>query len=375
MINISPYLLIHLLLLSVMTSVCMADVEDPLADDPLAEQLIDIDESFERFEFFGDAQLRGDVVRDLPRMIEPEFQRMTSRIRAGAIMGVTDSIEIGLAAKINLSSQANSETRFNLDNERADDITVDQLFARFDVTENSSVLIGQSVFPLRLSPMLWDSDLRPQGISFQYNQSVGDFSSFELTGGTFLGNHLFGDSSRINAVQAGLNIGEGTSFGYNAAIAYLDFDNLGDLARNDLRRTNSSVAGGGFAEEFKLIDVKLGTNIRWNNFPIRAGVDLVKNVAASDDNIGGRVDVVFGKSIGQRGIELGLVAQRIQQDAVVAPFNDDDWWFATNMRGVGGWLAYGFSESIRAKVTVFHERLDTAENNNNRALFDLQYFF
>lgn len=347
-----------------------ASLEDSLVDD-----LLGIDDTFSSIQVYGDVQLRGDIVRDLPRVVDPDFERATARARIGIIWTVNEFIDFGAAAKVNWSTESNARTRFNLDNERADDISIDELFTRINVTENTSLLIGQSVFPLTLSPMLWDDDLRPQGVSLQHRQEIGDFSSFEFIGGVFLGNHLFGDSSRINSAQAALRFGEGTAFGYHAIVSILDFGNLGDLSRNSLRRTNSPGVGGSFAEDFNIVDIQLGTNISWKNVPIRASVDLLKNVDASDKAYGGRVDLVLGNSHDQRGVELGVAAQRIQQDAVVAPFNDDNWWFATNMRGVSGWVAYGFNDSLRAKLAVFHERLDPLPTNNNRALLDLQYTF
>lgn len=356
-------------------SLFLCNAATVFAGDILEDELLDIEDTFSEIQVYGDVQLRADIVRDLPRAVEPTFERAIARARIGAIWEANEFIEFGAAAKINWSTQSDAETRFNLDNELADDISIDELFVRLNMTEDTSILVGQSVFPLSLSPMVWDNDLRPQGVSFQHTKNVGDFSSFEFTGGAFLGNHLFGDSSRINAAQAALRIGEGTTFAYHITASYLGFDNLSDLSRNGLRRTNSLGAGGAFAEEFDIVDIQFGTNIRWRNFPIRANVDVLKNVAASDNSYGSRIDLILGNSIRQRGIEVGVAAQRIQQDAVLAPFNDDDWWFATNMRGYRGWVAYGFTESIRAQVAVFHERLDTAENNNNRALIDLQYFF
>lgn len=344
-------------------------------ENSLEDDLLGIDETFSEVQVYGDLLLRGDIVRDLPRAVDPDFERATARARIGAIWTANEFVEIGAAAKINWSTESDARTRINFDNERADQVSIDELFTRINFTENTSLLLGQSVFPLILSPMIWDDDLRPQGISLQHVQEIGDFSSLELIGGAFLGNHLYGDSSRINAAQAAFRFGEGTAFAYHAIVSVLDFRNLGNLSRNGLRRTNSVGAGGSFAEDFNIVDIQLGTKIRWNNLPIRASIDLLKNVEASDKSYGGRVDLVFGNSHEQRGIEIGIAAQRIQQDAVVAPFNDDDWWFATNMRGVRAWMAYGFTESIRAQLAVFHERLDPLSTNNNRALLDLQYTF
>ena len=67
--------------------------------------------------------------------------------------------------------------------------------------------------------------------------------------------------------------------------------------------------------------------------------------------------------------------QRIQREALVAAFNDDDWWFPTRMRGTTAWFAYGINNSLRLKAAFFTERRDDQEKNNKRALFDLQYFF
>lgn len=351
---------------------CMAKVVN--ADAILEDELLGIEETFNAIEVYGDIQMRTDIVRDLPRPVEPDFERATARARVGVIWEANEFIEMGAALKVNWSTQSNSETRFNLDNERADNVSVDELFMRFNLNEGTSFLFGQTEFLLSLSPMLWDNDLRPQGISAQHRKEIGDFNAIELIGGAFLGNHLFADSSRINAAQAALRLREGTNFGYDITVSYLDFNNLNDLARNGLRRTNSGSAIG-FAEDFEIVDLQLAANIRWQGFPTRVRLDLLKNVAASDKAYGGRIDLILGSSIRQQGIEVGFAAQRIQQDAVVAPFNDDDWWFATNMRGFTSWVAYGFNESLRGKFAVFHERLDSEPDNNNRALIDLQYFF
>lgn len=344
------------------------------ADAILEDELLGIEETFSAIEVYGDVQMRADTVRDLPRPVESSFERAMARARVGVIWEANEFIEMGAALKVNWSTQSNSETRFNLDNEMADDVPIDELFIRLNINEETSLLVGQTEFPLSLSSMVWDNDLRPQGVSAQYRKQIGDFSAVELIGGAFLGNHLFGDSSRINAAQAAVRFGEGKKNSYDAAISYLDFNNLNDLARNNLRRTNSGTATR-FAEDFEIVDVQLGVNIRWQRFPIRARLDLLKNVAASDKAYGGRVDLTLGNSIRQQGIEVGFAIQRIQQDAVVAAFNDDDWWFATNMRGFTNWVAYGFNESLRGRFALFHERLDSRPDNNNRALIDLQYFF
>jgi putative porin len=353
----------------------LAYANDPLAEEEFEDELIDIDESVESYHFFGDVQLRGDSVRDLPRAVDKDFDRIMARARIGVVWEPTDSIELGLAAKINLSTQSNSKVRFNLDNERSNDLSLDELFINYHINEQTRLQLGQTHFPLRLTPMVWDQDLRPQGVSIKHRKELSEFNSLDLTGGFFLGNHLFGDDSNIKAMQATLNIGEGKSTSFNFIVSYMDFNNLDDLAANSMRRTNIAAANGNFANDFENIDMQFIAGFNQHAFPIRAKLDLINNLAVGEEDFGARADLILGNSIRQKGIELGVATQRIQQEAVVAAFNDDDWWFATRMRGTTAWLAYGVNESLRMKAQVFTERLDTQTKNNKRALFDLQYTF
>jgi Putative porin len=367
-----------ILLVYFYTLLCFAPLshaEDPLAEDSFEEELIDIDESIENYEFFGDVQLRGDSVRDLPRTTDKDFDRVAVRARLGVLWTPSEDIEIGLASKINLGTQSNSKTRFNLDNERSNDISIDEFFLNYHINTQTSAQLGQTHFPLRLSPMVWDPDLRPQGLSVKHKKELSEFNSLDLVGGVFLGNHLFGDESNIKAVQAALNLGEGKNNSYNIILSYIDFNNLGDLAANGLRRTNLAAANGNFAHDFDNVDVQINFNFNQHTFPVRAKFNLINNLAVGEDDYGARADLILGNSIGRKGIELGVATQRIQREALVGAFNDDDWWFATRMRGTTAWLAYGFNESIRMKAQVFTERLDSVTKNNKRALFDLQYTF
>lgn len=344
-------------------------------EESFEDELIDIEESANRFEFFGDVQLRIDSVRDLPRLVEKDFDRVTARARMGVLWLPNDTVEVGLAAKVNVSSQSNSKSRFNLDNERADDIELDELFFNYILTEQTSVLFGQTHFPLQLSPMLWDHDLRPQGLSVNHRRALSEFNSFDIVGGFFLGNHQYGDDSNIRAIQAALNIGEGKNTSYSIVMSYLDFNNLNDLATNDLLRTNSGSVLTGFSTDFDVADIQVNLNLNQHAFPVRIKLDFSNNLAIGHDDFAGRADLILGNSIRQQGIEIGVATQRIQQDALVAAFNDDDWWFPTQMRGTTAWLAYGFNESLRFKFAVFTERRDNRPKHNKRALFDLQYFF
>ena len=150
----------------------------------------DQDQAAAQFEPFADVRLRGDFVRDLPRPVDKDFDRGIFRARPGVRWLPDEALELGAALRINLGTDGNDKTRFNVDNEKADDVGLDQAYLLAHLGVDTDLLVGQTAFPLWLSPMLWDPDLRPQGVSVRHGIPIGDFRSLELLGGVFRGNHL-----------------------------------------------------------------------------------------------------------------------------------------------------------------------------------------
>lgn len=334
----------------------------------------EVDEDTGQFQMFGAIQLRADFVRDLPRPVESNFERGLARGIIGIIWEPTEVVEVGAAVKANLNTDSNDESRFNLDNERADDFSLDELYVNFRPFENTELLLGQTRMPLELGPMVWDQDLRPQGVTLKQRLEIGEFSSFELIGGKYLGNHEYGDESRILGLQGALHVLEGAPLSFDLFVSYLDFDNLDEAARNGLRRTNRP-GPNGLLNDFDILDFQLGLNYNKLAFPISLKLDLLTNLTAGDENDAARADIILGNSFRQKGFELGYAYERIQRDAIVAAFSDDNWWFASWLRGSSVWFGYGFNDSMRIKVAGFFERRDDQDDYNKRVLVDLEYFF
>ena len=65
--------------------------------------------------------------------------------------------------------------------------------------------------------------------------------------------------------------------------------------------------------------------------------------------------------------------ERIQQDAVMGAFNEDDWWFPTRMRGSRVWLAYGVTDDVRLRLSWFRERRDDLTARVDRLFLDMPW--
>lgn len=338
-----------------------------LADEPLV--LPTTEQAPSAWTWFGDVLLREDHVRDIPRIYEPDIQRVFGRGRFGVLYDPIPELEIGAAIKLAAASNSNKDDRsYNLA-ERSNDIAIDQFFLRWRPSENASLLAGKSIFPLELSPMLWDEDLRPLGVSAQTSVPVGEFDRLSLVAGYFNGNLPYGDDSRIAAVQGAWRWHEGEPTSAAILVSYLDFSSLRQLTLQGLARTNVH-SGDTLLSDYRLFDAQFVGRWHLGNWPLEARLDLVRNLGADEDRDGERFSVVLGDRRQPRGWEFGLADQRIQREAVMAAFNSDEWWFHSWGHGIMPWVGYGFDATWNMRLAYFHEQLDVAPQHTDTLLVD-----
>ncbi len=320
--------------------------------------------------FFGDAMLRYDHTDDIPRPVEPDIERVFGRARLGVLYDPIPELELGAAIKLAAANNDNSEDRSYNENERSNDIALDQFFARWKFSDSTSALLGKAVFPLELSPMVWDSDLRPVGASVDTSLAVNGSDRLQFTVGYFAGDLPYNDDSRILAAQAAYRWHEGQPVNGAVIVSYLGFSDLGELTLQGLSRSNLRI-GNQLVDDFHLLDTQFVWRMRPFDMPLEARVDLLRNLAADSARDGARGSIVLGDRRIPHGWEFGLSAQRIQREAAMAAFNSDDWWFHSFARGVMPWIGYGFNATWSARLAEFHERRDGVADYTDRVLLDL----
>lgn len=317
--------------------------------------------------WYGDLKLRVDHVQDLSG--RDDLERNKGRFRFGA-RRMFDNLELGVALEAALGSDDNRDNRRNNDNERSDAVNLDELYVRWTPADNTSLLFGRTAMPLSLTPMLWDSDLRPIGASVSHNIATGDFDRLALTAGHFAGTHLYGDESRITALQVGWFFREGTDFGGDIQLAWLDFSDLEDLTLQGLARTNRRT-GAILLSDYEIVDLQAGVHTSIHDWPLKLRIDVARNTGADDLNEAGRVSATLGDKLQPMGWEYGYAAQRIQRDAAMAAFNDDDWWFHSFAKGHMAWVGYGIDERWNVQFSILRENRDGVREDIDRFLLDV----
>lgn len=322
--------------------------------------------------WFGDVMVRGNRTEDIPRAVEPSFSEVFGRGRFGVRYDPILDLELGAAIKLAAASDSNSRDRQHNVNERSNDVAPDQFYLRWTAGQNASMLLGKAVFPLELTPMVWDTDLRPIGVSGMVSFAPGEFDRFQLLAGYFAGDLPYGDDSRIGALQAAYHWHEGAPVTGGVALSYLDFSDLQQLVLQGLSRTNRRDPGApNLVSDYRLLDLQFVGRMRVADMPLELRIDLVRNLGADDERDGARGSIVLGDSRQPQRWEFGIAGQRIQRDAVMAAFNSDDWWFHSWARGIMPWIAYGFSSTWSVRLAAFHERRDGISEYTDRVLLDV----
>ena len=345
----------------------LAEQDPLLADDPAGEP----DPVVSQQQIFGDVSLWSDQVRGFSA--RDDVERLRSRLRLGW-RGTGDSWEGAVAGKAAFGSDDNRDNRRNNDNERSDALTLDQAFWRWLPSDSTAVTLGKAEFALNLSPMLWDADLRPIGISAERRWSVRDFDTLRLVGGYFAGDHLYGDRSRIAAGQLGWAINAGAPLSFDIQLAWLHFSDLDEAVRQGLARSNRRV-GNRLLSDYRLLDLQLGARWLIDQRPLSARIDLLRNMGADDLDDGVRLSLVYGSARQDGGWEFGGAWQRIQRDAALAIFNDDDWWFHSDARGFMPWVSFGWRQNWSARAAGFVERRDGSDEKLKRLLLEIRRSF
>ena len=314
---------------------------------------------------YGDARLRYDHTYG----IADEFERSRVRVNIGALYLGVDGWEFGVGARLNAGSDDARFNRRNRDNERTDRIGLDQFYARWQ-GEVLNLQAGKSELPLNLTPLVWDGDLRPIGVSGFGSMLNESGTGLAFAAGYFAPDFEFdNEETRLAALQLGWHWQQGQSNSLSALISYLHFDELEGLPANGVARTNRRL-GANYLSDFELIDLQLIGRTQWLDKPLVLVLDGTDNQGANDQNQAGRISLALG-SARSGGMEFGLAYQRNQRDSVLAVAADDEWWFQSFSRGAMVWLGYGFNENTALRVAGLSERRDGVQSRSKRVLFDL----
>lgn len=376
------------------------------------------------FKISGDMRFRGETLAN-QGFDNPTEQPFRGRLRVRARLNlegkVTNNFTWGLRLDTNIFTDPVSANQTLTDFYDRKPFALERAFVKYNYqTDKMGIeLIGGKFEPtFRRTQMIWDDDLNVEGASeaiyykinshlkqikfvvfeLPFNELPGDKDGV-LYGGQFqtdwewsrkfkanvdIGYYdwvradqvLRGLGAAATQVDGGISNGSGTTGGQNGALG---------TTNRIIRDANGNPVG--FLANFNLLDVL--AKLTWqasDRYPIILTLDYVHNLSHRIDNEqnGYWAGIQIGRDIKDSKKNdwlLGYTFTRIQQDAVLVPFNFSD-ILASNSRAHVPTVGYKIADNVALQWTgLFSQRVNRvfplSDVNRwlNRMQFDVTYIF
>ena len=290
--------------------------------------------------FHVDALLRQEWTKDIfvpgaeTRDEDRRRLRLLPRLEFGG-----DRFTLGAGGDFNFSSDKNLDPRPMLlrDNYDSRDARVDLAFLRFEPIRWLRVEGGRFEMPVRLTEMIWDRDLRPQGgaVTLTHHDAAG-VGRFGVTGLYARGSHVFEDDDVKMLLVSGQATFQGQGDSNLQLIAsYVGWDDVNGL-ETMIRRQNTRPEGR-LVRDYRVVDLQARVRTAFDP-PFQIVADYCWNTALGEDNRGLWLAAVIGSLVKARA-RVEYTYSRVDADATLAAYATDDFFWATGWEGHRGEIA------------------------------------
>lgn len=185
-----------------------------------------------KIDFKGDLRLRHDTQWRDEGDDKYDRNRERLRLRLGFITEITDTTKVGVRLVSGSGYQNTTNQSFD-EHARGKHIFIDRAYASWQPADFFKITGGKHKNPLVTTPLVWDPDVNPEGISESLNFDVSDsISIFSNLGQWFIEELKIKDSDRdptLLAFQLGTQIKPSKKIKFELAGTYYDFKNLDEL--------------------------------------------------------------------------------------------------------------------------------------------------
>jgi hypothetical protein len=277
---------------------------------------------------FNDEGLQLDTDRQRVRLL-PRFEAGINRV----VLGLGGDFAWG--SDDNTSPVGGAPRTLVRDNFRSDEARLDLAFLAVRPASWLRLHAGRFTMPVALTELVWDRDLRPQGLAATLEARPGGaVERLALTGLGARGSHVFEDGHvEMLLGTASAVFGFAAHYHLELLASFLTFDRLSTLDRR-IRRQNSRRADGTIANDYEVADAVARLR-RDGRVPVQLVGDYCRNTAVDSGNEGMWAAAVIGSTRENR-LRAEYTYGFVDPDATVAAYNGDDFIWATGWEGHRG---------------------------------------
>jgi hypothetical protein len=332
-------------------------------------------------------KLKGDF-RYRYEMIDKEGKdqrhRNRLRLRLGFEAQVNDTVEVG--AVLASGGDDPVSTNQTLDSQSTTkDIRLDQGYFAWKPASGLTIKGGKFKNPFYVpikTELLWDVDLRPEGLVLQYDKgffaNVGFFYVEERSGDDE--SFLFGGQAGYKAKFGGTKMTIGAGYFDYTEIKDRSLDDF-DYLEDEGSAGNTLDADGKFVSDYNELELFADITFKMGSIPLSLFADYVVNTAAEDsvkdNDTGFLTGLKIGKAKEAGSWDFRYSYREIESDAVFGAFSDSD-FINGGTDGKGHELNFGYqiAKGWKFGFTYFINKKDLdKEQDYERIQADLKFKF
>lgn len=330
----------------------------------------------DRIDFSGDFRLRYEGVDE---DFEVDKDRMRFRARFGLATSLSDNIKFVLRIATGNDNPVSANQSFE-DGFSGSDIRVDQIYVDWTIRDGLNIQGGKIKNPLFKAggvPLIWDSDLMPEGVALKYSSG----KLFATVGGFLIGKRESADDSHLYVAQLGANFPLGGQNSLTVGTGYFAYtDTVGNVPfYNSKAKGNTLDDEGLYVYEYKDVEVFAQFNSMLRDWPVQVFAHAVQNTAVGTQDTAIAFGAKLGSAKDKGQAQLSWTYQDIEADAVIGTFNDSDFGGGgTDANGHMLKAKYAYAKNVFFGGTFFLnevERFQGSEHDYSRVQLDVEIKF
>jgi len=335
----------------------------------------------ERFKFDGDFRYRYEFIDEETKSEVRRRNRI--RLRLGVHAKVNETVDFG--AMFSSGGEDPVSTNQTLDSQASTkNLQLDQGYFAWKPLSGITIKGGKFKNPFYSpvkSELLWDGDLRPEGMVFQYDNELvfinaGAFPIEERSkdDDSFMFAGQVGYKAKINDIKLTL----GTSyFGYTEMEGRQSTD-FGYLKAQEGETFGNTLDDEGrFITDYKEWELFGDVTVKAGGMPITFFVDYVVNTAADEDDTGYTTGFKLNKAKAPGTWDFRYQYKKVEADAVFGTFSDSD-FIGGGTDGKGHEINFGYQVAQGWKFALSYfintKGLDDG-HDYNRLMLDFVFKF
>lgn len=229
------------------------------------------------------------------------------------------------------------------------------------------------------SELMWDSDLRPEGMAVKYSHDLNALNLFANGAGFWVEERSSARDSWLIGMQAGGKYKFFESLMHTKiAFGYFNYTSLmgnATIFDNTDPFGNTVDAGGLYVNDYNMLEIAGEVGAKLMDIPLSVFGDFIKNVADNSWNdIAWLVGFMVGKAKKPMSFDFRYNYREIEADAVLAVFSDSD-FIGGGTDGKGHEFAIGWQLAKHVKFAVdyfYNKQGVVAGTDFHRLMLDLK---